>query len=178
MHILEPRICSFKLDVQETDMCVTQFDTIRKYFSRCKSPQGRNSRAWQPKRKSKNRNSSKGQRNLWLKGTHSVTPSCLANILNYQLLICSSNVNSPHKGAMLYISEDDEAVIRMIFRGRSPTRRHVFQDPKSRYWSVVSQNFLDPKIRITYVNSKNQTRRHVDQGTFHWMEPSSVLVQY
>ena len=36
----------------------------------------------------------------------------------------SSNVNSSHKGAMLYIFED-EAVIKMTIKGRSPTRRHV-----------------------------------------------------
>ena len=37
----------------------------------------------------------------------------------------SSNVNSSHSGAMLYICEDNEAVIKMILEGRSPTMRHV-----------------------------------------------------
>ena len=37
----------------------------------------------------------------------------------------SSNVNSSHKGAVLYIFEDNEAVIKMIIKGRSPTLRHV-----------------------------------------------------
>ena len=32
----------------------------------------------------------------------------------------SSNVKSSHQGAMLYIFEDSEAVIRMIIKGRSP----------------------------------------------------------
>ena len=35
----------------------------------------------------KNRNESKALKNLWIKGTHSVTPSCLKSILNYLLLI-------------------------------------------------------------------------------------------
>ena len=34
-------------------------------------------------------------------------------------------VKSSHFGALLYICEDDEAVIKMIIRGRSPTVRHV-----------------------------------------------------
>ena len=37
----------------------------------------------------------------------------------------SSNVNSSHEGATLYIFEDNEAVIKMIIEGRSPTLRHV-----------------------------------------------------
>ena len=36
----------------------------------------------------------------------------------------SSNANSSHKHAMLHIFEDNEAVIRMITKGRSPTMRH------------------------------------------------------
>ena len=37
----------------------------------------------------------------------------------------SSNVNSSRKEALLYIFEDNEAVIKMIIKGRSPTMRHV-----------------------------------------------------
>ena len=37
----------------------------------------------------------------------------------------SSNVKSSQVGAMLCIFEDNEAVIKMIMKGRSPTMRHV-----------------------------------------------------
>ena len=37
----------------------------------------------------------------------------------------SSNVNSSRKEALLYIFEDNEAVIKMITKGRSPTMRHA-----------------------------------------------------
>ena len=37
----------------------------------------------------------------------------------------SSNVNSSRKEALLYIFDDNEAVIKMIIKGRSPTMRHV-----------------------------------------------------
>ena len=37
----------------------------------------------------------------------------------------SSNVNSSRKEALLCIFEDNEAVIKMIIKGRSPTTRHV-----------------------------------------------------
>ena len=37
----------------------------------------------------------------------------------------SSNVNSSHQEALLYVFEDNEAVIKMIIKGKSPTMRHV-----------------------------------------------------
>ena len=37
----------------------------------------------------------------------------------------SSNVKSSQSGAMLYIFEDNQAVIKMIIKGKSPTMRHV-----------------------------------------------------
>ena len=36
-----------------------------------------------------------------------------------------SNVNSSRKEALLKIFEDNEALIKMIIKGRSPTMRHV-----------------------------------------------------
>ena len=37
-----------------------------------------------------------------------------------------SNVQSSRQEALLYVFEDNEAVIKMIMKGRSPTMRHVF----------------------------------------------------
>ena len=37
----------------------------------------------------------------------------------------SSNANSSRQEALLYIFEENEAVIKMIIKGRSPTMRHV-----------------------------------------------------
>ena len=42
-----------------------------------------------------------------------------------------SNVNSSHQEALLYVFEDNEAVIKMIIKGRSPTMRHVSRNPQS-----------------------------------------------
>ena len=36
-----------------------------------------------------------------------------------------SNVQSAREEALLYVFEDNEAVIKMIMKGRSPTMRHV-----------------------------------------------------
>ena len=37
----------------------------------------------------------------------------------------SSHFNSSHQEALLYVFEDNEAVIKMMIKGRSPTMRHV-----------------------------------------------------
>ena len=39
-----------------------------------------------------------------------------------------SNVQSSHQEALLYVFEENEAVIKMIIKGRRPTMRHVSRD--------------------------------------------------
>ena len=41
------------------------------------------------------------------------------------LISVPSNVQSACQEALLYVFEDNEAVIKMIIKGRSPTMRHV-----------------------------------------------------
>ena len=41
-----------------------------------------------------------------------------------------SNVQSASREALLYVFEDNEAVIKMILKGRSPTMRHVSRTPR------------------------------------------------
>ena len=46
------------------------------------------------------------------------------NVLN-NVDFVPSNVQSSHQEALLYVFEDNEAVTKMIIKGRSPTMRHV-----------------------------------------------------
>ena len=92
----------------------------------------------------------------------------------------SSNVKSSQFGAMLYIFEDNEAVIKMIIKGRNPTMRHISRTHRvSLDWLFDRINF-EPKIQIKNVETKKPIRRHTDQGKFHtwWMESSFVFVQH
>ena len=57
----------------------------------------------------------------------------------------SSNVKSSHCGAMLYIFEGNEAVIKMIIKGRSPTMRHVSRTHRVALDWLVDGINLDPK---------------------------------
>ena len=56
-----------------------------------------------------------------------------------------SNVQSSRQEALLYVFEDNEAVIKMIIKGRSPTMRHVSRTHR------VDRFNLDSKIQIKYI---------------------------
>ena len=65
------------------------------------------------------------------------------NVLN-NVDFVSSNVQSSHQEALLYVSEDNEAVIKMILNGIN----------------------LDPKIQIKYTDTKNQLPDMLTKGNF------------
>ena len=67
-----------------------------------------------------------------------------------------SNVQSSHQEALLYVFEDNEAVIKMIIEGRSPTMRHVSRTHRVALDWLVDRINLDSKIQIKYIDTKNQ----------------------
>ena len=78
-----------------------------------------------------------------------------------------SNVQSASQEALLYVFEDNEAVIKMIIKGRSPTMRHVSGTHRVVLdWLFYRVN-LDTKIQIKYIDTKKPTRRHLDQRECH-----------
>ena len=66
----------------------------------------------------------------------------------------SSNVDSSHQEALLYVFEDNEAVIKMIIKGRSPTMRHVSKTHRVALDWLFDRISLDPKIQIKYIDTK------------------------
>ena len=67
-----------------------------------------------------------------------------------------SNVQSLRQEALLSVFEDNEAVIKMIIRGRSPTMRHVSRTHRVALDWLFDRVNLDPKIQIKYIDTKNQ----------------------
>ena len=67
-----------------------------------------------------------------------------------------SNVQSASHEAVLYLFEDNEAVIKMIMKGRSPTMRHVSRTHRVALDWLFDRINLDPKIQIKYIDTKNQ----------------------
>ena len=87
----------------------------------------------------------------------------------------SSNANSSRKAAMLHIFEDNEAVIKMIVKGRSPTMKHVSRTRRvALEWLFDSIN-LDPKIQIKYIDTKNQLADMRSKGNFTSDEWNNLL---
>ena len=67
-----------------------------------------------------------------------------------------SNVQFSHQETLLYIFEDNEAVIKMIIEGRSHTMRHVSRTYRVALDWLFDRINLDPKIQIKYIDTKNQ----------------------
>ena len=57
---------------------------------------------------------------------------------------------------MLYVFEDNEAVIKMIIKGRSPTMRHVARTHRVDLDWLFDRINMDPRIQIRYIDTKHQ----------------------
>ena len=77
-----------------------------------------------------------------------------------------SNVQSSHQEALLYVFEDNEAVIKMIIKGRSPTMRHVSRTHRVALDWLFDRINLDSKIQIKYIDTKNQLADILTKGNF------------
>ena len=78
----------------------------------------------------------------------------------------SLNVQSSRQEALLYVFEDNEAVIKMIIKRRSPTMRHVSRTHRVALDWLFDRINLDPKIQIKYIDTKNQLA-DINQRKFH-----------
>ena len=67
-----------------------------------------------------------------------------------------SNVQSSRQEALLYVFEDNEAVIKMIIKGRILTMRKVSRTHRVALDWLFDRINLDPKIQIKYIDTKNQ----------------------
>ena len=77
--------------------------------------------------------------------------------------------NSTHSGpgAMLYVFEDNEAVIKMIIKGRSPTKRHVPRTRRVALEWLFDRINLEPKIQIRFIDTKHQLADILTREKFH-----------
>ena len=77
-----------------------------------------------------------------------------------------SNVQSKRQEALLYVFEDNEAVIKMIIKGRSPTMRHVTRTHRVALDRLPDRINLDPKIQIKNIDTKGQIAEIQTKGNF------------
>ena len=77
-----------------------------------------------------------------------------------------SDVKSSHQEALLYVFEDNEAVIKMIIKGRSPTMRYVSRTHRVALDWLFDRINLDSKIQIKCIDTKNQLADILTKGNF------------
>ena len=77
-----------------------------------------------------------------------------------------SNVQSASQEALLYVFKDNEAVIKMIIEGRSPTMRHVSRTHRVAFDWLFDRINLDSKIQIKYIDTENQLADLLTKGSF------------
>ena len=82
-----------------------------------------------------------------------------------------------HSGsnAMLYVFEDNDAVIKMITKGRSPTMRHVSRTHRVALDWLFDMINLGSKIQIRYSDSKHQLADISTEGNFTRDEWNNLL---
>ena len=88
----------------------------------------------------------------------------ITNVLNH-IDCVPSNVQFSHQEA-LYVFEDNEAVIKMIIKGRSLTMRHVSRTRRVALDWLFDRINLDPIIQIKYIDTKNQLADILTKGNF------------
>ena len=77
-----------------------------------------------------------------------------------------SNAEFSRSNAFLYMFEDNEAEIKMIIKGRSPTMRHVSRTHRVALDWLFDRINLDSKIQIKYIDTKHQIAETLTTGNF------------
>ena len=192
MHFRESHVRANKLDVQETDISFTQFYRSWNNFSWCRYTHGWYPSSWYLEFGSGVFHSSKDQSNK-TKGL-SVQGNLLPNTSSKKrtrnqikvptkhdnLDLCHVdgvpwNVKFPQSSARLYVFEDNEAVIKIIIKGRSPTMRHVSRSHRVALEWLFDRIDLDPKIQIRYTDTRHQLADILKKGNFIRDEWNSLL---
>ena len=89
----------------------------------------------------------------------------ITNVFN-RIDCVPSNVQSSHQEASLYVFEDNETVIKMTIKGRSPPMRHISRTDRVALGWLFDRINLDPKIQIKYIDTKNQVADMLTKGNF------------
>ena len=103
--------------------------------------------------------------------------SCKIDVV-HNIDLVPSNVQSASREALLYVFEDNEAVIKMIMKGRSPTMRHVSRTHRVALDWLFDRINLDPKIQIKYIDTKNQLADILTRGNFTRDEWNHLLTLF
>jgi hypothetical protein len=77
-----------------------------------------------------------------------------------------TNIDKPHPRARLIIMEDNDGVIKMCIKGRSPNMRHCARVHRIDLDWMFERIREDPGISIQYINTKDQIADIFTKGQF------------
>ena len=86
-----------------------------------------------------------------------------------------SNAKFSRFGTVLYIFENNEAMIKMIIKGRSPTMRHVSRTHRVALDWLFDRINLDHQNQIKYAGTKHQLADILTKGNFTRDECNNLL---
>ena len=193
VHFRKSHVCANKLDVQETDFSFTRFYRNWDHFSRCRFTHGRYSRShslgfrWLKyfipyRAEQMDPRESHGEPRRQLPSQTCITPSQSSTPRSFQQNIDHIPSKTTHSGssAMLYVFEDNEAVIKMIIKGRNSTMKHVSRTHRVALDWLFDRINWDPKIQIRHNDTNSQTCwlkgiSHVMSGTIFFMCSTSTI---
>ena len=91
------------------------------------------------------------------RGKNHVQSRGMFNVLNNVDRVPSKDPFS-HQEALLCVFEDNEAVIKMMIKGRSPTIRHVSRTHRVALVWLFDRINLDQKVQIKYIDTENNSQ--------------------
>ena len=106
---------------------------------------------------------------------HNTIPIKHTNVIPTNIDHIPSNTKNSVSLAMLYVFEDNEAVIKMIIKGRSPTMRHVSRTHRVALGWLFDRINLDPNIQILYIDTKHQLADMLTESNFTRDELNNLL---
>ena len=106
---------------------------------------------------------------------HNSIPVKHTNVIPTNIDRIPSNTTHSGSSAMLYVFEDNEAVIKIIIKGRSPTMRHVSRTHRVALDWLFDRITLEPKIQNRYIDIKHQLADMLTKGNFTRDEWNNLL---
>ena len=114
---------------------------------------------------------------------HNPIPIKHTNVIPTNMDHIPSNTTNSGSSALLYVFGDNEAVIKMVIKGRSSTVRHVSRTHRVALDWLFGRINLDPKIQIRYVDTNHQLAdmltikgiSHVMSGTIFFICSTSAI---
>ena len=97
---------------------------------------------------------------------HNSIPIKHTNVIPTNIDHILSSTTHSGSSATLYIFEDNEAVITMTIKGRSPTMRHVSRTHRVALDWLFDRINLDTQNQIRYIDTKHQLADMLTEGNF------------